>query len=328
MEAGMNRTMRFLILGFALALSPAPALQAQQNWDQVEVRVSPIRGGIHTITAAGGNLAVLPGPEGILAVDADYAEMAPRILASIAELAAPGAAELQYLVNTHWHFDHTSGNEAFARAGATIIAHEGVARLLGEDQTMPALGGREVPAAPEEAQPSITFNDRLNLTFNGELIHLVHMPAAHTDGDIIVHFRDADVIHMGDIFFNGMYPFIDVDHGGNLVGMVRALEEVLSHSRETTLFIPGHGPLADRAGLESYADALKTVRDRVGALIDAGMSRDQVIAEKPTADLDADYGGQGSFTDPDIWVGLVYDGMVRGRDVPRSADVTGYRRQP
>jgi glyoxylase-like metal-dependent hydrolase (beta-lactamase superfamily II) len=301
------RALLFLSLGLLLPLVGA---QAQQDFDAVEIGVTPLRGGVEMISAAGGNLAVFHGPEGVLLVDADYAELSDRILSTIEGLGAENPA-VRFLVNTHWHFDHTSGNENFVRAGATLIAHEGVGRLLSSVQVMPALGGQEVPAAPELGRPTVTFNDRLNLAFNGDLIHLVHMPDAHTDGDIIVHFRDADVVHMGDLFFNGMYPFIDVDNGGNLPGMVRAMEEVLAHSRPSTLFIPGHGPLADRSDLQAYTEMLTAVQDRVGDLIEAGMSREEVIAEKPTADFDPVWGPQGGgFMDPDRWVGLVYDGMV------------------
>ena len=308
-------SLRFSLgLGLVLALVPTTPAHTQQDWDAVEIRVTPLRGGVHMITAGGGNLAAFAGPDGVLMVDGDYAELSDRIMAAVREIAATeeGEPSIRYLINTHWHFDHTSGNENFARAGATLIAHEGVGQLMSEDQVMTALGGREVPAAPDLARPSITFNDRMNLEFNGDLIHLVHMADAHTNGDIIVHFRDADVIHMGDLFFNGRYPFIDIDNGGNLPGMVDALEEVLAHSRETTLFIPGHGPLADRADLQACTDMLRTVRDRVQALMDAGKNREEVIAEKPTAEFDSAWGGQGGFAEPDSWVGLVYDGMVVG----------------
>ena len=298
-----------LVVGLCLLLLPGSAAHAQRDWDAVEIQITPVRDGVHMVTAAGGNLAVFTGPDGILLVDADYAELSQRILSAVGALASPNPA-LRFLVNTHWHFDHTSGNENFVKAGATLIAHEGVRRLLAEDQVMHALGGREVPAAPELARPVLSFNDRMNLDLNGDLIHLVHLADAHTDGDIIVHFRDADVVHMGDIFFNGMYPFIDIDNGGNLPGMVQALEEVLAHTRETTLFIPGHGPLAQRADLQAYTDMLRTVRTRIQRLIEAGKSREEVIAEKPTAEFDATWGSQGGFTEPDNWVGLVYDGMV------------------
>jgi len=309
-----KQSLTALVVGLTLSMG-GPA-HAQQDWNAVEIQVTPLPSGVHMITAGGGNLAVFTGPDGVLMVDADYAELSERIAAAVGEAVAAADGSdpaLRYLVNTHWHFDHTSGNESFVRAGATLIAHEGVGRLLAEDQVMNALGGREVPAAPILARPTLTFNDRMNLEFNGDVIHLVHMADAHTDGDIIVHFRDADVIHMGDLFFNGMYPFSDIDNGGNLPGMVRALEEVLAHSGETTLFIPGHGPLAERADLQVYAEMLSTVRDRVQILIEAGKTRAEVIAEKPTAEFDADWGGESSFLEPDRWVGLVYDGMVGGR---------------
>jgi len=308
----MSTPRRAFLLSLALLSFSASAAEARQDFDAVEIRVTEVRGGVQMITAAGGNLALFGGPDGVLLVDADYGEMVDRILETVRGLAPEADPPVRYLVNTHWHFDHTSGNENFVRAGATLIAHEGVRRLLSEDQVMAALSGRTVPAAPEPARPTLTFNDRMNLDLNGEVIHLVHMPLAHTDGDIILHFRDADVVHMGDLFFNGMYPFIDIDHGGNIVGMVRALDEVLEHTGESTLFIPGHGPLADRNDLQRYAEMLRTARNRVQVLMDGGASREEVIAAKPTADLDPVWASQGSFLQPDVWVGLVYDGMVRG----------------
>jgi len=303
---------RTILTTLALLLLPT-ALSAQTDWDAVEVEVTALRGGVHMLTAAGGNLAVFVGPDGTLVVDADYAEMSARILEVIRTIAPPGNPAIRFLVNTHWHFDHTSGNAAFAREGATIIAHEGVARLLAEDQVMPALGGREVPAAPPEARPVLTFNDRMNLAWNGDLIHLVHMPPAHTDGDVIVHFRDADIVHLGDLYFNGMYPFIDVDHGGNVAGMVSAVEDVLSHTRENTLFMPGHGPLARRRELQDYLQMLTSVRDRVAALLEEGRSKEEVIEAKPTADLDAVWVTGVDAREADFFVGLVYDGMVKAR---------------
>ena len=171
---------------------------------------------------------------------------------------------------------------------------------------MARLGDRLVPAAPVRGRPRLTFNDRINLSWNQDLIHVVHMPNAHSNGDVIVHIRDADVVHMGDIL-NDNYPFIDLDFDGDIGGMIRAVDEVLAHSRESTLFIPGHGPLTDRADLLRYRDMLATVRDRVQAMIDRGMTRQEVIEAKPTADLDAVWSG-GESADP--FVGLVYDAIV------------------
>jgi glyoxylase-like metal-dependent hydrolase (beta-lactamase superfamily II) len=285
-----------------------PPLTAQ--WEEVEITVTPVRGGVHMVSGVGGNIAVFLGEDGVFMVDAGLTEHAGRVLGTVRELAQSESAnpDLMYLVNTHWHFDHTGGNERIAAAGAVVVAHENVLHLLSQDQVMAAVGGREIPAAPASARPRLTFNDRVNFTWNGDLIHVVHIAEAHSNGDVVVHFRDADVIHLGDIFFNGMYPFIDVDVGGHIGGMVDAVDEILAHSNETTLFIPGHGPLADRADLVEYRAMLATVRDRVQEMIDRGMTRQQVIEARPTADLDAEWGGSDN---SDFWVGLVYDGMTR-----------------
>jgi glyoxylase-like metal-dependent hydrolase (beta-lactamase superfamily II) len=186
-----------------------------------------------------------------------------------------------------------------------------VFRGLGEKRVMEALGGLEQGPVPPDARPTLSFNDRMNLAWNGDLIHMVHMPGAHSDGDAMVHFRDADVVHTGDLFFNVHYPFIDVDYGGNLEGMVRALENIQAHTLPTALYIPGHGPLATRSELEAYTDMLRTVAQRVRAMVDEGRTREEVIQARPTAEFDEAWGADGGFAIPDFWVGLVYDGMVR-----------------
>ncbi len=302
-----------LSLGIAVSVPVGAAAFAQQNASEVEIEVVPVRGGVHMLTGAGGNIAVFLGEDGVLLVDAGYAELAERVMTAVQELCRRESAntDLRYLINTHWHSDHTGANEYMASAGATIVGHENVLGLLSADQVMAALGGRTVPAAPEAARPLLSFNDRVNLRWNGDLIHVVHIADAHSNGDVIVHFRDANVIQAGDIFFNGRYPFIDVDFGGHIGGMIAALDEILAHTVETTLFIPGHGPLADRADLLSYRAMLSTVRDRIQEMIDQGRTRQEIIEAKPTADLDEVWSAPGWFLDPDVWVGLVYDGMVR-----------------
>jgi cyclase len=315
-----------VVLGIGLSLPAGRPLRAQEPSSQIEITVTPVRGGVHLVSGDGGNIAAFVGEDGVLLVDAGLSEPSERLLASIRELCQRESANpaLRYVVNTHWHSDHTGGNETLAAAGALVVAHENVLRLLSQDQVMAHLGDHLVPAAPARARPRLTFNDRINLSWNQDLIHVVHMPNAHSNGDVIVHFRDADVIHMGDIL-NGNYPFIDVDSEGHIHGMIRAVEEVLAHSREITLFIPGHGPLADREDLLRYREMLTTVRDRVQAMIDRGMTRQQVIEAKPTADLDAVWSG-GESADP--FVGLVYDGLIKtspggaGQDSDRSDAVS------
>jgi cyclase len=305
---GRSHLIMLVVLGTGLTLTAGRPTRAQEPSAQIEITVTPVRGGVHLISGDGGNIAAFVGEDGVLLVDAGLSEPSERLLAAIRELCRRESANptLRYVINTHWHFDHTGGNETLAEAGAVVAAHENVLRLLSQDQVMAHVGNRLVPAAPERARPRLTFNDRINLSWNQDLIHVVHLPNAHSDGDVIVHIRDADVIHMGDIL-NGHYPFIDVDFGGHIDGIVRAIEEVLAHSRERTLFLPGHGPLADREDLLRYRDMLTTVRDRVQAMIDRGMTRQEIIEAKPTADLDAEWSG-GESADP--FVGLVYDGLI------------------
>ena len=305
---------RLLIITLMLGtMVSASNLHSQQDFSHVEIVVTPVRGGVYMITGSGGNMVAFVGDDGVFVVDASYGELSDRILSTIGNLCEQESANptLRYLVNTHWHSDHTSGNENMAAAGATIVAHENVLRLMSEDQIMAALGNRQFPAAPEAARPQLSFNDRVNLSWNGDLIHIVHIPNAHSNGDAIVHFRDADVVHAGDIFFNGMYPYIDIDNGGHIGGMIDAVDEILAHANETMLFVPGHGPLATIEDLRGYRDMLATVRDRIQQMIDDGKTRDEIIAAQPTADLDPVWNSDGGWPDPAFWIGLVYDGMVR-----------------
>jgi glyoxylase-like metal-dependent hydrolase (beta-lactamase superfamily II) len=177
---------------------------------------------------------------------------------------------------------------------------------MSEKQFMEAFN-RTVEPSSKGALPVVTFEQSITFHWNDETIEVVHVQPAHTDGDSFVHLRSANVLHAGDVFFNGMYPFIDTSTGGNLEGMIRAVERILERCDGKTRIIPGHGPLASRSDLERYQRMLATVRDRIEPMLRAGRSRDEVIAAKPTADLDADWGG--GFMKPDVWVGLVYDGF-------------------
>jgi glyoxylase-like metal-dependent hydrolase (beta-lactamase superfamily II)/ketosteroid isomerase-like protein len=215
---------------------------------------------------------------------------------------------VRLLVNTHWHFDHVGGNETLAKAGAVIVAHENVREQMNADRHV-AVIDTDVPASPAVARPALTFTDTLTLHWGDEVIRLIHVPAAHTDGDCIVHFTKANVLHVGDIWFNGMFPFMDLNAGGSLDGIVAAFDLALSLVDEKTQIIPGHGPGADLADMREYRNMLATVRDRVHALRDQGKTRDEIVAAKPTAEFNAKWGR--SWLDADTWVGLVWDTMER-----------------
>ena len=215
---------------------------------------------------------------------------------------------VSFVLNTHWHGDHTGGNEAFAEAGTLVVAHDNVRKRMSTDQFVAAFN-RNVPASPEPALPVVTFNDRTSFHLGGHTVHAIHIPDAHTDGDAVVHLVEADIIHTGDIVFYGVYPVVDYSSGGSLAGMAAATERLLAMAGPETRFIPGHGPaVVGRKQLEDYLDMLRTVHDRLETLIAEGKTLEQVLAAKPTADFDEAW-GQG-FMKPARWIEINYQGMT------------------
>jgi glyoxylase-like metal-dependent hydrolase (beta-lactamase superfamily II) len=283
-------------------LAAAPAL-AQQDFSKVEVKSERVAEGLYMLTGSGGNMGLSVGTSGTYLIDDQYAPLSEKILAAIRAITPD---PVRFVVNTHWHGDHTGGNENMGKAGALIVAHENVRVRMSREHFMAAFG-RKIPPSPEAALPVVTFTDAVTFHWNGDEIRVHHVPPAHTDGDSIVHFVKADVVHMGDVFFNGGYPFIDTSSGGRVDGVIAAADRVLAAVGEKTRIIPGHGPLATKADLQAYRDVVKTLRDRIAKLKAEGKSRDQVIAAKPTADHDAKWGG--GFMKGDTFTGLVYDSL-------------------
>jgi glyoxylase-like metal-dependent hydrolase (beta-lactamase superfamily II) len=233
----------------------------------------------------GGNIAISVGPDGTLMIDALYSVLMEKILAAVAEVGDP---EVRYLLNTHFHFDHADGNVALGERGAVIITHENTGRnFVGEQALAFIPGEREVLL--EEGRPTLTFSDSLTLYLNDEEIVAFHPGPAHTDGDAIIHFQKADVVHMGDIFFSAGYPYIDINHGGSIDRMMKAVDDVLKWVDEDTTIIPGHGPLSDRAGLRRYREMLAMARERVAQAIAQGMTADEIVEARVTGDLDAEW---------------------------------------
>ncbi|MGC9293221.1 MAG: MBL fold metallo-hydrolase [Acidobacteriaceae bacterium] len=264
------------------------------------VKTVPLTQNIFMLHGVGGNIAVLTGPDGKLMVDASVAAAAPHVKQA---LDAISSQPLRLLINTHWHFDHTDGNAAMHGYGATILAHVNTRKRLMTPQVMEVLDAH-FPAAPPAAWPVETFTDALTLYQNGQTVHLAHLAPAHTDSDIFVHFSNANVLHTGDIWFNGFYPLIDDSTGGNIDGMIAAVHRLLPLADNATRIIPGHGPLGNKAALTGYREMLETVRDRVARLKRSGKTLQETVAARPTADLDAKWGTGGM--SPDTFVGLVY----------------------
>lgn len=255
---------------------------------------------LELLAGPGGNVVVLHGPDGLLLVDTFVRPAWPQLKGVLAGI----GPKIATVVDTHWHFDHVDNNASLHRAGATIVAHANTKLRLSQTHD---IIGLHIDPEPPDARPAVTLAEAHTLRANGEEIVLRHAPGAHTDTDITVRFAKANVLHLGDLFFNGTYPFIDVATGGRMDGMVTAAERGLAIADTETAIVPGHGPLANRAALERYRTMLATIRDRVAALKGSGKSVVDAQAAKPTASFDAEW-GQG-FMGPDGFVALVYSAL-------------------
>ena len=257
-----------------------------QDFSRVEVRAQKLNETTYMLVGSGGNIGLSVGEDAVFVIDDQYAPLTPKITAAIAEITPK---PVRFVLNTHWHFDHTGGNENFGKAGALIVAHDNVRKRMSTEQFIEFINHRTKPE-PKAALPVITFSGTNSFHINGEEIRAIHMPNAHTDGDAIVHFTKSDVVHMGDIYFNGMFPFIDYDSGGSVEGVIAACDAVLKLAGPDTKVIPGHGPLSNPAELKAYRDMLATVSARVRTLVGQGKKLEEIVAAKPSAEWDEKLG--------------------------------------
>ncbi len=292
------------IVLLVLFMGQTGAYSATQDFANVQIQTEKVADNVFMLTGAGGNIGVSAGKDCVFMIDTSYAPLADKIKAAIATVSGK---PIQYVVNTHWHQDHVGGNENFVKAGATVVAHENVRKRVSTEQFVKILN-KTVPPLPESALPVITFSQNVTFYLNGNEIFVFHVEPAHTDGDAIVHFKKSNVIHMGDIYFNGMYPFIDLSAGGSINGMIAAVKRILLLCDRNTKVIPGHGHLSNKAELEEYLKMLVAARDRISREIKAGKPLDAVIASQPTRDLDTAWGK--GFMKPEQFVKIVYDSLV------------------
>lgn len=295
--------------GLAVLLMLAPWTWAQAPATGTGgLEVQRLRPGLHLVSGAGCNVVAWSGPDGTLLVDGGHAASARR-LAEAVEGIAP-AARLRFVVNTHWHPDHAGANEALARAGAVVVAHENSRARMTEPQEIREYDTR-VPAAPPPALPVATFSESVTIHLNGGRLTLLHMPQAHTDGDALAWWPEANVVHLGDLYYAGGYPFVDTGHGGSLAGLVAALETVLARTNAATVVVPGHGPVGTRADLAAYRDMLVAAGSRVRELAEQGLSLEEVVAERPTAAFDERYAAGG--VSPERFVRILFEDLAARR---------------
>jgi cyclase len=306
----MKSILRLVSL-LSLLLLPTPrllaALPSMGDPAKVTLKTTPVTGSISMVEGAngfaGGNVAVSTGSDGLFVVDDELQPMTPKLTAALTALAPK--AKVRFVVNTHWHGDHTGGNTSMAAAGAVIVAHENVRKRLSVEQVIKFMGETHtLPASPPQALPVVTFADDVTLYVNGDEVHVMHVGPAHTDGDAIVHFKKANVMLTGDTFVAG-YPLVDVGSGGRFEGFIAAADRTLSLCDDTTKIIPGHGPMMTKADLKGWRDMLVTVRDRLNKLVAQKKTLEQIKTAKLTAEFDARW-GQGMING-DILVESAYE---------------------
>lgn len=295
------------LLGTGLLMAPrelfaqgSPVIIIKNAAAKDPVVVKALRGNIYLLEGSGGNIAAFHGPEGKLLVDGGIAVSQKKIEDALSGISSD---PLKYLVNTHWHFDHADGNEWLHTAGASIIAHENTRKNLAKTITVKDWNFT-FPAAPKGALPSTVFTETHSLKYNGSDILLNHYPMAHTDSDISVYFPHADILHVGDTWWNNHYPFIDHSSGGTLDGMITASNKNLTNTTDKTVIIPGHGAVGNKSQLEEFRDMLVSVKENVSRLKKAGRSLAETVAAKPTLDFDAKFGK--FIVDPAFFTRLVF----------------------
>ncbi|MEM7017643.1 MAG: MBL fold metallo-hydrolase [Pseudomonadota bacterium] len=293
-------TFRHVTKSILLGLVLISTVHAQQDFSKVEIKTEKLTDNIYVLFGAGGNIGVSVGNDGVFVIDDQYAPLTDKILAAIKVLSEK---PVRFVINTHWHGDHTGGNENMGKAGAVIVAHENVRKRMSTRQVMKAFN-RDVPPSPHIALPVITFTQDVAFHLNGDEISAMHVPHAHTDGDTVLKFGKSNIVHLGDTFFNGMYPFIDTGSGGSIDGIIASADKVLGMVDDNTKIIPGHGPITDKSGLQAYRDMLDKARASIKTHVNAGKSLEETVAARPTAEFDETWGK--GFMTPDRFTSIVY----------------------
>ncbi len=295
---------RLITLCLPLFMSLTVLSYGQDQFAKVEIKTTPLGDGIYMLQGSGGNIGISAGEDGVFMIDDQYSPLTPKILDAIAKISDK---PVKFLINTHWHKDHTQGNENLGKKGVIIVAHDNVYERLSTDQFTKALN-RESPAYPKVALPVISFNDAATFHLNGLHIQARHYAHAHTDGDSIIIFKDRNIIHTGDLFFNGFYPFIDHTAGGSIYGMIETTAVLLKLVDDKTKIIPGHGPLASKQDLQDFHDMLVRSVKIITPLVKNDLSLEDVTKKNPLKDLNKKW-DNGHF-DAEFYLGVIYQMIV------------------
>jgi glyoxylase-like metal-dependent hydrolase (beta-lactamase superfamily II) len=282
----MKHPSLLVFLGILLAAGSARA--QERDFSKVEIKTTKLTDSVYMLEGSGGNIGVSAGDDGVIVIDDQFAPLTPKIQEAISKLSTK---PIKFVINTHWHGDHVGGNENLAATGAVIIAHDNVRKRMSSEQFI-ALMNSKVPPSPAKALPVVTFTSDITLHFNGEDIQILHVDPTHTDGDSIIVFPKAKVVHMGDCYMTISYPFADISSGGSFDGFISTSAKVVGMTDETTKIIPGHGPLSNKAELKAWHDMLVEIRTAVKKQADAGKSLADVQKQKPTAKWDEKWGGK------------------------------------
>ncbi len=295
--------MKNTLVALALAALSFGALAQQRNFDAVQIKTTKVADGIYMLEGEGGNIGVSAGEDGVFLIDDQFAPLTPKITAAVRAISDQ---PIRFLINTHWHGDHVGGNENFGKAGVVIVAHDNVYKRMSVGGAIQLLKQNYAPA-PKAALPVISFSETATFHLNGDDVTSIHLPPAHTDGDSLVRFAKANVIHSGDVFAAYRYPFIDVESGGSVKGVLRAIDRLLPMLDDDTKLIPGHGGLSGKKDVLAYRKMIATVVGRIEPMARSGKTLQQVLAAKPTREFDEEWG---KFRKPDAFVEIVYNGLA------------------
>jgi glyoxylase-like metal-dependent hydrolase (beta-lactamase superfamily II) len=298
--------MKKILVVLAVAALSSAAWAQQRNFDAVQIKTTQVAGGIYMLEGEGGNIGVSTGEDGVFLIDDQFAPLTPKIVAAVKAISDK---PVRFLLNTHWHGDHVGGNENLGKAGVVIIAHDNVYKRMSVGGAIQLLKQNYAPA-PKAALPAISFSTTATFHLNGDDVTSIHLPPAHTDGDSFVRFTKANVIHTGDVFAAYRYPFIDIESGGSVKGVLLAIDRTLPLLDDNTKVIPGHGGLSSKKDVLTYRKMISTVIGRIEPMATSGKTLEQVLAAKPTREFDEEWG---KFRKPEAFVEIVYNGLKPGK---------------